>query len=249
MWDDAGAMGRLTRWLMVLLVLLLCGTGVAWVYNSDYFPVREVSIKGRLKYADTKQLQTIAQKYMRGNIFRADVNGAREAFQKLPWIDSALVRRRLPDTVEIILTERVPLARWQSGGLVDTKGNVFDARANIPLPVFDGQPGTGKDMVKHYHDFNSILKAQNLSVKELAYTPRSAWLVELNNGIPVRLGRENEIKRLQQFAQVWPGLLRRHESSLIYVDMRYKDGFSVRYKQTADMPSENGSANKTTPVK
>lgn len=238
MWDDAGALGRLTRWLFLLVILLLAGTGAAWVYNSNRFPVKRVSIEGKLTHADGKQLQAVAQKYMSGNIFRADVNGAQHAFQNLPWIDSALVRRRLPDTVEIQLTERVPLARWKSSGLVDTKGNVFQASVDEPLPLFEGQPGTGKDMVKHYHEFSGILDARGLKIKELIYTPRSAWLVVLDNGITVRLGRENEIKRLQLFAEIWPGLLQKHSNRLAYVDMRYKDGFSVRYDKPLEEPSE-----------
>ena len=66
-------------------------------------------------------------------------------------------------------------------------------------------------MVKHYADFSGILSPLKLTIKELIYTPRSAWLLVLNNGITVRLGRENEIKRLQQFAQIWPSLLRKNK--------------------------------------
>ena len=239
MWDNAGAMGRLTRWLTLLIVLLLVGTGLAWAYNSHYFPVKKVAIQGKLNYADAKELQAIAQQHMRGNIFRADVNGAREAFQKLPWIDSALVRRRLPDTVEIILEERIPVARWKAQGLVDSKGNIFNASVEEPLPLFEGQPGTGKDMVKHYRDFTDILSARGLHISQLIHTPRSAWQVVLDNGVTVRLGRENEMRRLHQFATVWPTLLAKHQNRLAYVDMRYKDGFSVRYKTTSDEPSES----------
>ncbi|QEY23684.1 cell division protein FtsQ/DivIB [Neisseria animalis] len=238
MWDDATAMGRLTRWLMVLMVLLLIGTGVAWVYNSDHFPVKQVAIQGKLKYSDGKELQNIAQQYMRGNIFRADVHGAGEAFQKLAWTDSVLVRRRLPDTVEIILEERIPLARWQSGGLLDTKGNVFQAEVEENLPLFSGEPNTGKDMVRHYREFADILDSLGLTINKLIYTPRSAWQVVLDNGITVRLGRENETQRLRHFAEAWPALLEKQRDSLLYVDMRYKDGFSVRHKPTSDRPSE-----------
>lgn len=239
MWDDASALGRLTRWLLLLMALLLIGTGIAWLYNSNHFPVKKVSIQGKLQYSDGTELQRVAQQHARGNIFRADLDGTRDAFQKLPWIDSAMVSRGFPDTVEIRLTERVPVARWRSGGLVDTKGNVFDASVKMPLPVFEGQPGTGKDMVKHYEEFSGILSRQNLAVKELIYTPRSAWLIVLDNGITVRLGRENEIKRLQLFAEIWPSLLRKNQNRLSYVDMRYKDGFSVRY--TSETSSENTS--------
>lgn len=239
MWDDVGALRRLTKWLVGLLLLLLLATGVAWVYHSNYFPIKQVSIQGKLVYADNRELQSVAQKYLRGNILRADVNSAQEAFAQLPWVDSVTVRRRLPDTVEILLTERVPIARWKNSGLVDSKGNVFQANIAGSLPMFEGQSGTGKDMVKYYHEFSAILKKQHLAIKELAYTSRSAWLVVLDNGITVRLGRENEITRLQLFSELWPNLLKKHQDRLVYVDMRYKDGFSVRYRQPEEKPSES----------
>ena len=135
MWDDASALGRLTRWLLLLMALMLIGTCIAWLYNSNHFPVKQVSIQGKLTYSDGKALQRAAQQHTRGNIFRADLDGIQAAFQKLPWVDSAMVRRRFPDTVEIHLTERVPVAHWRSGGLVDTKGNVFDAKLKAKLPV------------------------------------------------------------------------------------------------------------------
>ena len=75
-------------------------------------------------------------------------------------------------TVEIILTERVPVAHWRAGGLVDSKGNVFAASLKQDLPIFEGQQGTGKDMVKHYADFSGILSPLKLTIKELIYTPR-----------------------------------------------------------------------------
>ena len=121
--------------------------------------------------------------------------------------------------------------------LVDSKGNVFAASLKQDLPIFEGQQGTGKDMVKHYADFSGILSPLKLTIKELIYTPRSAWLLVLNNGITVRLGRENEIKTFcSSLPRFWPSLLRKKQSRIEYVDMRYKDGFSVRYR-----PSENPS--------
>ena len=246
MWDDAGALGRLTRWLLLLMVLMLLGAGVVWIYNSPYFPVKQVTIQGKLLHTDSKQLQSIAQKYMRGNIFRADVNGAQTAFGRLPWISSATIRRRLPDTVEIILKEREPVAKWYDSGLVDTEGNLFPAKISDNLPVFEGQEGTGKDMVRHYREFAHILKPQGLKISKLIYTPRSAWSIELDNGIAIRLGRENEILRLQRFAGIWPSLLKKHENRLAYVDMRYKDGFAVRYSKPLDEPSEEEVRKQTT---
>lgn len=239
MWDNAGALKRVTGWLMILVVLILLGALAVWVYNSPYFPVKQVKIEGDVQRTGNKQLQNVAQKYIRGNIFKADLNGAQDAFAKLPWVDKVSVRRRLPDTVEINLTERIPVGRWKESGLIDSNGNLFNAATDETFPLFDGQLGTGSIMVKHYNEFTAILKPQNLSIAKLEYTPRSAWSVELDNGISVRLGRENETKRLQRFADMWREVLKVNQSSIDYVDMRYKDGFAVRY---LEKPQEQETA-------
>ncbi|MFC3873382.1 cell division protein FtsQ/DivIB [Neisseria musculi] len=247
MWDNAGALRRITRWLMILVVAILLGALTVWVYNSPYFPVKQVKIEGEIRRTGSKQLQTVAQKYIRGNIFRADLNGAREAFAKLPWVDKVTVRRRLPDTVEIGLIERIPVARWKESGLLDSNGNLFTAATDEKFPVFSGGAGTGKIMVKHFNEFNAVLKPLGLVVAELEYSPRSAWTVGLDNGISVRLGRENETERLQRFAEMWPGILQAQQGNLAYVDMRYRDGFAVRYhdkrqEPQAGRPSENSAS-------
>ncbi|OSI17331.1 cell division protein FtsQ/DivIB [Neisseria dumasiana] len=247
MWDNAGALKRVTGWLMILVVLILLGALVVWVYNSPYFPVKQVKIEGDVQRTGNKQLQSVAQQYIRGNIFKADLNGAQEAFAKLPWIDKVSVRRRLPDTVEINLKERVPVGRWKESGLIDSNGNLFNAATDEAFPLFEGQPGTGAIMVKHYNEFTAILKPKNLSIAKLEYTPRSAWSVELNNGISVRLGRENETKRLQRFADMWQEVLQVRQSNIDYVDMRYKDGFAVRYLEKTQEQETAGPSETAIP--
>lgn len=244
MWDNASAMARMIGWLKLLTVLILLSAGGVWLYNSPYFPIKQVKIEGDLQRVGSKQLQTIAQKYIRGNIFKADLNGAQEAFQSLPWIQSALVRRRLPDTVEIILEEHVPVARWNKSGLVDEQGKIFQAPTDEHFPRFEGNSESAGDMVRHYHLFQTTLKPLGLKIVELQHTPRSAWSLVLESGLVIRLGRTDEVERLERFVQVWPSVLRQNKERLEYVDMRYKDGFSVRYRpqQAGEgMPSENHS--------
>lgn len=245
MWDNATALGRLTRWLFILVALILLGAGAVWVYHSPNFPIRQVKIDGELQRVSSDELQTVAQKYIRGNIFSADLNGAQKAFENLPWIAKAQVRRRLPDAVEIGLTEREPVARWKEAGLVDSNGDLFQAATNENFPLFVGEAGTAKTMVEHYNEFNRVLQPLGLSIQRLEYSPRSAWQVQLNNGIEVRLGRENEIPRLQRFAQIWPSILKAQQNSLAYVDMRYKDGFAVRHHRSEQTETDEPAGAET----
>ena len=247
MWNNVQAMRRVSGWLYFAVFVMLIGAAAVWLYRSPYFPIKKVNIDGSLQYADGAELQQIARRYIRGNIFRADLNGAQAAFSRMPWIASAEVRRRLPDTVDIRLTERVPVAHWDENRLVDSEGEVFRAAVDedTDLPRFRGQAGAGKTMVEHLAMFRRDLAGQKLGIAVLSYTPRSAWEIELDNGVTVRLGREQERERLRRFAKAWPELLAAQADRLDYVDMRYKDGFAVRLKKAehsedaAERPSEN----------
>lgn len=230
MWDNAEAINRLTRWLLIITVLLLSASGIIWFYNSDYLPLKQVAVQGELTYSDGRELSALAHRHIRGNFLNVDLNGAKNAFEQYPWVASAKVMRKFPDTVEVKLVERVPVAKWSDTELLDSEGNIFKARLKKnSLPVFKGSEGSEGEMLRRYREFSEILAKQNLNIKELVHTPRSAWLLILDNGVTVRLGREHEVKRLRLFMDAWRYVLRKNENRLSYVDMRYKDGFSVRY--------------------
>lgn len=58
-----------------------------------------------------------------------DVAAARTALEALPWVATASVERRLPETVQVRLTERTPLALWQHQGrlaVIDRTGRAID---------------------------------------------------------------------------------------------------------------------------
>ncbi|WP_315390258.1 cell division protein FtsQ/DivIB [Neisseria bacilliformis] len=242
MWNNARILRRVSSGLYAAVALLLIASAAVWLYRSSYFPVKQINIDGRLRHTDAAELQQVAQQYIRGNIFRADLNGAQAAFAKLPWIAKAEVRRRLPDTVDIRLTERIPVAHWDEGRLLDSEGNPFAAEweGDEELPEFKGQEGSGKIMAEHLDIFRRELAKQKLGIAVLAYTPRSAWEIVLDNGIRIRLGREHESERLARFVQAWPQLLSPQAERLEYADMRYKDGFAVRLKENGTQQIDNG---------
>ena len=54
---------------MLGFVMLLGSLGI-WLYHSSYFPVKQVNINGDLQYTDGEELQSIAARYIRGNILK-----------------------------------------------------------------------------------------------------------------------------------------------------------------------------------
>ena len=76
LWDNAGALKRINSSLYLLAAVGLIAAAVMWMMNSPYFPVKLVKIDGDLRRLSATQLQQTAQRHIRGNIFKADLNEA-----------------------------------------------------------------------------------------------------------------------------------------------------------------------------
>ena len=74
-----------------------------------------------------------------------DTAAVRARIERLPWIASATIERRLPNEVAITVTERTPFAVWRRGGrdvLIDRSGRELSTIANtstLELPRVEGQ--------------------------------------------------------------------------------------------------------------
>ncbi|OAM30880.1 cell division protein FtsQ [Eikenella longinqua] len=248
LWDNAGALKRINSSLYLLAGIGLVAAAVMWMMNSPYFPVKLVKIDGQLQRLSAAQLQQTASQHIRGNIFKADLNEARQAFEALPWVAKAEVRRLWPDTVQIQVVERKPVARWEGGGLVDSEGKGFDAPSDENFPIFAGTPGMRKIMVDEFAEFQAILAPTGQSISRMDYSPRSSRVLTLGNGIQLHLGRNEASMRLRRFVQAWHEILKDRAADIRYVDLRYRDGFAVRYRQGADNEgNDNENDNETTP--
>lgn len=167
---DVNKRGGRERWDRVLKIcsisfkmfafLAICGGGyfaatVGWKKlfwdNPDYH-LKEVrySTDGSL---NREQALTTARLQLGHNIFSYSLDGAREALRKLPQVDQVILRRTLPNRIEVQVTERKPVA-WltrklddplsasDNSLLLDARGIVFKPKRILPeqevLPVIYG---------------------------------------------------------------------------------------------------------------
>ena len=90
----------------------------------------------------------VAQLQPGKNIYSYNLENAREALRGLPQVETAEIRRYLPNRVEVTVTERKPVA-WVTGEdhtdrsfLLDARGLVFKPKRLLseydPLPVISG---------------------------------------------------------------------------------------------------------------
>jgi cell division protein FtsQ len=191
-------------------------------------PIREISIKGEYQHIDKEQVDLIANEYIAGNFFSINLEDTRKAFKMLSWVREIAIRRKWPDTLVITIEEHKPIARWGRIGLVNNQGEIFNAATQEDLPNFIGHKNFVKDITAKYMEMNKILSKELMQVGTISLSERLAWEITTDNQVRVILGRNNIIKKINLFTNNYQNILAELKDRIEYVDLRYKDGFSVK---------------------
>lgn len=254
MWDKPGLLNWLANLLFALAVVLMFYAVIFVVVHLPIFPLREVKVEGRLAHVNREQVKLIVAKHLKGNFFTLDLIKARDAFEKLPWARTVSVRRRWPDTLDVVIEEHQALARWGSIALVNTHGELFHAASDAELPIFYG-PGDGvMEVTKSYADFSQILNQADIKITQVTLSPRRSWEIKADKDLLIALGREDMAERLSKFTAAYKSTLSQLNVEIKYADLRYPNGFAVRKPkqvQIKQLPAK-GTANlptKPLPIK
>jgi len=244
MWQDIKLLNAAANVLFGLCALLLFLAGVWLVMNRPMFTLNVIQIEGSgnnvLKHVNSQIIRSTALRKITGNFFTANLDTIRHAFEMVPWVRKASVRREWPDRLIITLEEHSPLGTWgEDGQILSVKGDVFtanlaEAEEDTRLLEFSGPPGSEKEVLAHYLEFKDWFKAISLTPEAVNYSKRYAWLVRLDNGVEVQLGREENSAMLQErvarLIQVYPELTNRLPGKIESVDLRYPNGLALKAK-------------------
>ena len=117
---------RLRRLLLLVAVAAVALAAVV-VLRSPVLDVDEVAVTGASRL-DHDQLREVAGIRVGRPLLLADLGGAADRLEALPWVADAEVTRELPGTVVVSVRERRPAAVVAGGGaavLVDADGRVL----------------------------------------------------------------------------------------------------------------------------
>lgn len=224
----------------------MLGIGLAFAFFVAVFqvsaqlldrPIRAVDIEAPMQRVSSLQIQASLEPYTDTGFITADLDRMREALETMDWVDAAVIRRRWPDRLQVLVVEQVPAARWQQTGLLNTRGELFVSGArHIPaeLPRLSGPDGTVAEVAKRYLAMNGPLIEAGLKLASVTLDERDSWELQLTNGVVIRMGRRDVDVRAQRFIAVASTLVARQPGAIDFVDMRYSNGFSVGWKNPED---------------
>lgn len=242
MWNDAKSLNVLANMLFGVAVLCLVLSGIWWLMQRPMFTLKEIDVDGigntKLRHVSAETIRSSALPQISGNFFTANLDKVREAFESVPWVKKASVRREWPDKLLVTLEEYVPLGTWgENGQLLSTEGDIFianlaEAEEDANLLEFNGPVGSEKEVLAHYLEFKDWFKKVGLEPEEVNYSKRYAWQIKLDNGLIVQLGRADSSvilkERVERLLHVYPELATRLPGKIESVDLRYKNGFALK---------------------
>ena len=241
---------RLGAWIIALALVSLPVVGVleGW-FASDRWPVRQLQVHATFRHVSAAQVRAAVQPSLGAGFFAIRLDQVRDAVAALPWVGQVEVSKHWPDALDITLTEIQPIAHWGDGALLDRDGRIFkvpDAGVVHGLPRFNAPDDRAADVMAFYRTAETDFAPYRLRVASVDLSARGSWTLLLSNGGRVVVGSERPDQHLARFTAALPVLMRGRSDGFVYADLRYSNGFAVRWPEPA-APAVSPNSTKGAP--
>ena len=237
---DVHLMQATANTLFVLAALAACVAAALWAARLPAFAVKAIRIEGEVNRNSESTIRANAVHRLAGSFLTLDLQKTRAAFEGVPWVRQAVVRRVWPMRLAVQLEEHRPLALWAAADgndrLVNSFGEVFEANIgdveDDSLPSLAGPDGSAPQMLALLQHLGPALVPLNAgNIDRLLLSARGSWRATMEKGAVIELGRGSEaevIARAQRFVATMPRVEAQYQRRLVSADLRHAEGFAVR---------------------
>ena len=133
---------RILKSILKILLLFAIIVGILlFLFISPVFNIKNINVQGNNKI-NTEEIESLSKINMNENIFRFSSRQIEENVKENAYIDTVEVKRKIPNTVEIIVTEREAKYQLEYGNAfvyIDGNGNILEiSNENANLPIIRG---------------------------------------------------------------------------------------------------------------
>jgi cell division protein FtsQ len=233
-------LARLFAWTIALGLVALPVVGVlnGW-FASERWPITQLSVRAEFNHVSAEQIRAAAQPLLGQGFFAMRLDQVRDAVARLPWVERAEARKRWPDTIDLVVYEQQPYARWSNDRLVNRQGELFSVAGSAGLqglPQLSGPDERRRDVLLFYADCLREFSGSGLVIDAVGVSSRGGWRIGLASGAVIEIGRDEPRKRLERFLDIWPRLAGQRTDPLAYIDLRYENGFALRWAEKSADP-------------
>lgn len=221
-----------------IIALAVVLAGYLFIRNSGYFKVETVKIIDAKNAAqiNTKDLLKL---YKGRNIFSIDIRSLSSQIKNdYPVVKDAIVRRILPNRLEIDIVARIPIAKIKSYEYfpIDRSGIVLSPEIKTGnLPVIIGfsmwlRPRVGQKLENNKLEnafllidaLNQTNVFSDYSVTTIDTSNYNNLSFYMENGTEVKIGGEDFLERLKKLKQTFSNP-KMDKDNIKYIDLRFRD--------------------------
>ncbi|SPE36912.1 Cell division protein FtsQ [Burkholderiales bacterium] len=226
----------MTRALLGSALTLALGAAVFWVAQRPRFDFRRIEVAGDLRHVSRAAIRGAIAGRLAGSFFTMRLADSRAAFETIPWVASASVRRVWPDRLVVHLVERRAVGTWSDGRVLSDAGLLFDANPaeaelDGPQVEFSGPPRFAAEAADKLRAFAAALGSLSTTVVAVAVSDRASWTIRTASGQTLALGRDDPPGsvqgRLAAIVANYPTVVAQLSGPPAHIDARYNNGFAV----------------------
>jgi len=233
------------RALSLLLFVFGVYQSIAFAFTTPLLRVSRISVHGNVRLS-SGEVQALVDDLRGTSILRVDLDAFRQRLVGSPWIAQVGLRRILPSTIEIFVSERRPVGLCRMGPdlyLVDETGTVIDQfgpqYAEFDLPIIDGLVNAGGGAAQAIDAARAELAARVIGelgrdqqiagrLSQVDVTdPHDALVLLEGDGALLHIGDDKFLERVQSYLDL-ASALRERVSDIDYVDLRFDSRVYVR---------------------
>lgn len=212
----------------------------------------EVYVRGR-KRTPQKELLDVLNVERGMPVTAIDIHEARTRIQRMPWIKTVHIERRLPHILYVDIRERTPVAVWQNQGRykpIDSEGQLIETFVNklngLPLILGPDAPEKTPELLEFLGQEPELKKR----VKAATRIGRRRWnilLDDISKGITVRLPEKDPAGAWGRLAKLdkSEGILKR---KITMIDLRQPDKLIVHLDEEPKKKGARKTAAKEQPL-
>ena len=243
---------RAARILAATLVVVYAGyRTVDLAFNTGVLRVRRIRVHGNERLS-SGEVQTLVRDLQGANILTANLARYQRVLRKSPWVSDVAIRRVLPATIDVYVSERRPFGLCRLGNqlyLIDRGGTVMDEYgpqyADFDLPIVDGlvrAPRSGKPTIDEGRAELAARVVESIhGSRELRRRVSQIDVTDAHNAVILldsdpallHLGEDKFRERLESYLEIADALKERIPD-IDYVDLRFDERVYVKPRGRAE---------------
>ncbi|ORU01347.1 Cell division protein FtsQ [Anaerovibrio sp. JC8] len=212
---------------------------------SPVFVLKHVNVHGN-SYLPDEEIVRISGINLGENLFQLATDEIMQTMSKDIRIEQAIVRRKFPDSLDIQVVERIPLAiiKCDYGYLeVGRGGIVLDAHrtlAQIPVPIvsgvevsnlFVGDTVENEQLNKVLNFLDKLNHDTAISIAEINITDPNNVIVYMNHSVQLKMGALDSLQRKLEITESVNREVKQAKHPIEYVDARFDGSYSIKLKE------------------